>query len=165
MKRLLIPILSLLLSSFVVNAQTVADALRFSQFGIGGTARTVAIGGAIGAFGADFATVSTNPAGLGSYTGSEFTMTPSLYLSNIDARLGGGANSTVRDSKTNFNFNNIGIVFGKKLNTDRSEWRTSNYSIGINRLANFNEQISYSCLLYTSPSPRDQRGSRMPSSA
>ena len=26
-------------------------------------------------------------------------------------------------------------------------------------------QIYYSCLLYTSPSPRDQRGSRMPSSA
>ena len=25
--------------------------------------------------------------------------------------------------------------------------------------------IYYSCLLYTSPSPRDQRGSRMPSSA
>ena len=25
--------------------------------------------------------------------------------------------------------------------------------------------IRYSCLLYTSPSPRDQRGSRMPSSA
>ena len=26
-------------------------------------------------------------------------------------------------------------------------------------------QFSYTCLLYTSPSPRDQRGSRMPSSA
>ena len=26
-------------------------------------------------------------------------------------------------------------------------------------------RILYSCLLYTSPSPRDQRGSRMPSSA
>ena len=25
--------------------------------------------------------------------------------------------------------------------------------------------VHYSCLLYTSPSPRDQRGSRMPSSA
>ena len=25
--------------------------------------------------------------------------------------------------------------------------------------------LSYACLLYTSPSPRDQRGSRMPSSA
>ena len=27
------------------------------------------------------------------------------------------------------------------------------------------EQRHYDCLLYTSPSPRDQRGSRMPSSA
>ena len=27
------------------------------------------------------------------------------------------------------------------------------------------EGLKYSCLLYTSPSPRDQRGSRMPSSA
>ena len=29
----------------------------------------------------------------------------------------------------------------------------------------FNQSFSYNCLLYTSPSPRDQRGSRMPSSA
>ena len=29
----------------------------------------------------------------------------------------------------------------------------------------FDDYILYSCLLYTSPSPRDQRGSRMPSSA
>ena len=28
-----------------------------------------------------------------------------------------------------------------------------------------NVAFTYSCLLYTSPSPRDQRGSRMPSSA
>ena len=34
---------------------------------------------------------------------------------------------------------------------------------------NFTQQaqldVAYACLLYTSPSPRDQRGSRMPSSA
>ena len=30
---------------------------------------------------------------------------------------------------------------------------------------NSNTKYNYSCLLYTSPSPRDQRGSRMPSSA
>ena len=29
----------------------------------------------------------------------------------------------------------------------------------------FNDLVVYACLLYTSPSPRDQRGSRMPSSA
>ena len=32
------------------------------------------------------------------------------------------------------------------------------------QLANFHRRI-HLCLLYTSPSPRDQRGSRMPSSA
>ena len=30
---------------------------------------------------------------------------------------------------------------------------------------NFAAEANYTCLLYTSPSPRDQRGSRMPSSA
>ena len=30
---------------------------------------------------------------------------------------------------------------------------------------NIHRDFNYSCLLYTSPSPRDQRGSRMPSSA
>ena len=34
------------------------------------------------------------------------------------------------------------------------------YKLGI-----LNSKESYTCLLYTSPSPRDQRGSRMPSSA
>ena len=29
----------------------------------------------------------------------------------------------------------------------------------------YNAALEYNCLLYTSPSPRDQRGSRMPSSA
>ena len=115
MKRLLIPLIVFISSTSLLTAQTVADALRFSQFGVGGTARTVAIGGGIGAFGADFATVSTNPAGLGSYRGSEFTMTPSLFLSGIDASLQGGGEGTTATNHTNFNFNNIGIVFGLSL--------------------------------------------------
>ena len=51
-------------------------------------------------------------------------------------------------------------------------------ALALGRLANYNDELAeavvsnevlpqlvYSCLLYTSPSPRDQRGSRMPSSA
>jgi len=38
-----------------------------------------------------------------------------------------------------------------------------NYKVGL--IASLLSSISYFCLLYTSPSPRDQRGSRMPSSA
>ena len=36
---------------------------------------------------------------------------------------------------------------------------------GIASLAGRNLRTRFCCLLYTSPSPRDQRGSRMPSSA
>ena len=35
----------------------------------------------------------------------------------------------------------------------------------VNSAENMGYEIPYTCLLYTSPSPRDQRGSRMPSSA
>ena len=142
MKRL-IYFLFLLGSTLSLSAQTTADALRFSQFGVGGTARTVAIGGAIGALGGDFSVISTNPAGLGIYQGSEFTMTPSFYLSSVDAQLADGGQGAFTEDNTNFNFNNIGIVFGKKVVGERSKWRTSNFSIGINRLANFNEKISW----------------------
>ena len=40
-----------------------------------------------------------------------------------------------------------------------SDWVEDNYGSTIK------ERLSAICLLYTSPSPRDQRGSRMPSSA
>ena len=35
----------------------------------------------------------------------------------------------------------------------------------MNKNGHLDKDMQYSCLLYTSPSPRDQRGSRMPSSA
>ena len=38
--------------------------------------------------------------------------------------------------------------------------------LALEQLADFAQKnVSLTCLLYTSPSPRDQRGSRMPSSA
>ena len=37
--------------------------------------------------------------------------------------------------------------------------------IGATGFSPIREELAYPCLLYTSPSPRDQRGARMPSSA
>ena len=104
MKRFFFQLFLLCSSSLVLSAQNSADALRFSQFGIGGTARTIAIGGSIGALGADFSVISTNPAGLGAYRGSEFTMTPSLFLNNVDANLVDGGTNPSGQNITNFNF-------------------------------------------------------------
>ena len=47
----------------------------------------------------------------------------------------------------------------------RSSRRFGGYSSTFGEIVADNRDGTYACLLYTSPSPRDQRGSRMPSSA
>lgn len=54
-------------------AQNEEDVLRYSQIEFSGTARYVGLGGAYGAIGADFSSLSSNPAGIGVYKRSEFT--------------------------------------------------------------------------------------------
>ena len=130
------------------------DALRYSQLEVGGTARTIGVGGALGALGADYSVLSTNPAGLANFRTSELVLTPSVHIASTKATLTNGDNDEVKETNSRFNFNNIGFVFHSQPRKDK--WSTFNWGIGFNRLA---------CLLYTSPSPRDQRGSRMPSSA
>ena len=62
MKRLSIIMFSLLVT-FILNAQNETDALRYSQIFPAGSARFAGLGGAFGAIGADFSTLSFNPAG------------------------------------------------------------------------------------------------------
>nr|HPG99937.1 hypothetical protein [Tenuifilaceae bacterium] len=59
-------------------SQTIEDGIRFSQTLNGGTARSISLGGAIGALGGDFTSLSINPAGLGVYKSGELTVTPSF---------------------------------------------------------------------------------------
>ena len=54
----------------------------------------------------------------------------------------------------------VGEMFGPSLNMN-----TGDYSVGVAGFKLEAGERTYPCLLYTSPSPRDQRGSRMPSSA
>ena len=141
MNKLIISLSFLFVFSLNSSSQVLTDAVRYSFLEVGGTARSVAIGGGIGALGADFSVLSTNPAGAAAFRRSEFTFTPTLELSSVDARLKPGDNSIDSDSKTNFNFNNIGVVFsGSPLS---SKWRTAVFGIGINRVANFHQNVYY----------------------
>ena len=74
------------------NAQTEIDALRYSRNDIVGTARFSAMAGAYGALGADFTTLSYNPAGIGFYQFSELTFTPSIGNVVATTYFGGGKN-------------------------------------------------------------------------
>jgi len=124
---------SLSLYSFEQNQ---VDALRYSQFYSGGTARSVALGGAFGALGGDFYSVSQNPAGLGIYRGSELTFTPELFYSRVNARYNGNSEE---DLKYNFNFNNIGYVSSFDLGDNGIV--SGSFAFGFNKLHNYHENI------------------------
>jgi hypothetical protein len=126
--------------SLAVNAQTDVDALRYSMIGFGGTARYSSMGGAFGAIGADFSTISVNPAGLGVYRKNEFTFTPSIYTGKTTATYNG---NTAEDNKYNFNFSNIGVVYAKSTNKtkDQPGWKSVNFAFGLNRYNSFHNRM------------------------
>ena len=135
MKRLFPLFILASLSTFSIG-QNQVDALRYSQTYSGGTARSVALGGAFGALGGDFFSVSQNPAGLGVYRGSEITFTPELFYSNVNARYNGNSES---DFKYNFNLNNFGYV--SSFDLGKTGIVGGSFAFGYNKLNNYNENI------------------------
>ena len=60
-------------------AQDPEDGLRLSWFAPNGTARSNALGGAMGSLGGDVSSNHINPAGLGFYTKSELLLVPKYF--------------------------------------------------------------------------------------
>ncbi len=131
-------------------AQDETDALRFSQTNPQGTARSMGFGGALGAIGGDFSSLSVNPAGIGVYRRSEFTFTPSLKINNTNSTYQGNA---MEDNSTRFTVNNLGVVFtsaAQGQRYERSKWKSVSFGFGINRMADFNNNYTYKGLNNTS---------------
>lgn len=120
-------------------AQNASDALRYAYLQPGGTARAIGAGGAFGALGAEFGTISQNPAGLAFFRSNELSLTPSIRFSNT--RSGFTSSSALEDDKSKFGFDNIGLVFNTE--PGGSSWKTFNFGIGYNRQADFNQAIYY----------------------
>ncbi len=137
MKYFLLPLLIFAASN--INGQTIDDALRYSVLNHGGSARTIGIGGAIGALGADFASLSINPGGLGNYRKSEFVFTPFLNINTANGTV--GTSAKVSDARTKFGFQNVGFIFHRKPRNEK--WTTFNVGIGFNQRVNYNQQFSF----------------------
>jgi hypothetical protein len=140
MKRIILILVIAVANSCLLLSQNEVDALRYSRTTFGGTARYMSMGGAFGALGADFSTLSSNPGGIGLYRKSEFSFTPSVYFgsANSDFR-----NSSDRDSKGNFNISNVGFVFAKESEKSSSSvLKYMQFGIGLNRINNFNRRMS-----------------------
>jgi hypothetical protein len=126
-----------------VMAQTELDALKYSQVTSAATARSLSLGGAGGSYGADFSSLSINPAGIGVYRSSEIMFTPVLRLNSMNTNYLG---STSTESNTKLNLANFGIVFttapkGERYN--QSDWKAYSVGIGYNRVADFNTRGYY----------------------
>ena len=120
--------------------QNEEDALRYSTAGVIGSARYMGLGGAFGAVGADFSTLSSNPAGIGLYKKSEFSISPSIFFSNTQSTYNGVA---LDDGKNNFALGNAGLIISQKPTDrlDRNPLENWQIGFGINRLKDFNNRI------------------------
>jgi hypothetical protein len=138
-------ILCFLFAAFTIagtQAQTASDALRFSYIPqYGGTARTIGVGGAMGALGGDFATISMNPAGLATYRMSEFTFTPGFHSARAKSELLNSGTGATTQRSTHFSTDNLGLVFANQPRN--SKWKTVNYSFGYNRFQDFNSSTFF----------------------
>jgi len=122
--------------------QYIDQALIFSQQNYGSTARSKAMGNAIGAVGGDFSSLSINPAGIGIYLSSEVTGTLNLVgINNTDGTYRG---QITNDRSNNFNFRNFGYVLATPTNNAGSGLVSFNFGVGFNKLNNFNQTLSLS---------------------
>jgi hypothetical protein len=138
MKKLIAIIIAILLSNSIF-AQTSADVLRYSRIYYSGTARFVGTGGAFGALGADFSALAVNPAGVGLYQGSEFSMTFAPSVESMRSDYMGQSNT---NNVVNFGMGNVGFVFTIKPNTGKTGGlRSFNFGFGMNRQNDFNNSF------------------------
>lgn len=138
MKKYLL-IISGIVLSIGGNAQNSIDALRYSKMQQFGTARFNAMGGAFTALGGDHSAIVINPAAIGIYRSSEFTLTPTLLLNEMNSSYRG---NTPDEQTNNFNIGNIGYV-GSYTN-DPNGWKYASFAIGHNRISNFHGDYTHS---------------------
>ena len=150
----IIPILGFIYYSVVSNAQEdaigyYADALRFSQpdYGLGSTARMQAVGGASIALGGDISSAASNPAGLGFFNKSVFTLSPALNFSNVDTDFSVADTEEIfsnKTFKTNFNVPNIGAVINwNKGRFTNDKFKGGSLAISVNRSGNYRLERFY----------------------
>jgi len=133
--------LAFILTVFItVNlfAQNENDALRYSMISYGGTARFSALSGAYGAVGADFTSLSQNPAGIGLYRKSEFTVTPVFSSNNTTTNYLGKSNY---DNRNTGYLGNAGYVFSQNLGGKAGPLVQIQFGFGINMMSAFSNRM------------------------
>lgn len=119
-----------------IQAQNETDALRYSYLQPQGTARSMGMGNAFGALGADLWSLSSNPAGIALYRKNEFSFTPGVYNSFNNSEY---MNTPGEDLRSVFQFSSIGIIGAYE--GGKEEIRGLAFGVGYNKLKSFQENL------------------------
>lgn len=122
----------IILAPLFAWAQTDGDLYDFSSIYYQGTAKSAAMGNAMGAVGSDFSAITINPAGLGLYRKSTFLFTPEFYSISTESEYKNGRGS---DRSFKVPFNNFGITWTQEFNS--GALKSVSFSLGVNRLNNY----------------------------
>lgn len=128
-------ILIALASVFSAFGQGSEDARNFSQTFYQGTAKSMALSGAMGAIGADMTAICINPGSMGVYRSSELTMSTGLTDNFSSSTYYGNRESG--SNKFGMNIPNLGFV----LTNQRSNYgalRFTQFGIGLTRTNDYN---------------------------
>ena len=137
MKRISFLIITLF-SITISQAQNITDGLRYSTKDNTGTARFVALSGAMGALGGDFSATQVNPAGGAVFLNSSLTFSASLLdLKNKTNYFNNSEKSTSDD----FTLNQVGGVFVINNSNEGSAFKKFNIGINYNTTKNFNNRM------------------------
>lgn len=140
MKIFKIIILSLV--STLAYGQNEEDALRYSKESLGGTARFMSMGGAMGALGGDFSAALQNPASLGKFNKNNFSFTP--YVESTSTNSTFGANNS-ENLDLRLKLGNLSYLKSYALNPKNyNGWMQIQLGAGYNRNQSFNNQTGYS---------------------
>ena len=121
-----------LLVPFLAMAQDDSDLFDFSSIYYQGTAKSAAMGNAMGAVGSDFSAIAINPAGLGMFRKATLVFTPEFYAISTDSKYKNGSGD---DRAFKLPMNNIGLTWTQSYNN--SSLKSVSFALGINRLNNY----------------------------
>ena len=118
MKKLF-AIAAIVVASMPAAAQETYENAKIAQEDLNGTARYVAMGGAMEALCADISTINTNPAGIGMFRHSNISLSMGMVSQD-------GAKNALGGTTTNASFDQLGFVYSYRSG------RTSYINVGLN---------------------------------
>jgi len=127
--------------SYIGLSQNEEDALRYSQSFISGTARNIAMGGAMSAIGGDFSATSQNPASMAQFNKNNFSFTPVIEYTKSRSDFYGHVNSY---QSAKLKVGNVSYLKSYQLPQDgTNKWTTLQLGIGLTRINSFAKQTRY----------------------